>query len=376
MMKLNRKKLKIIITSIILSDEFIFSCSFAFLLLIALPFISLRNINIESWAIPYLFIVMTLPILFFRLFAFLRSQRARKYKAEKEQLEKSLMRAEFLLRSKSIELREKNIRQIEMLERLKHLQQQLSIKERLASLGVFSSGLSYELRAPLTGIVNGATIIEQIVAEMKQKLRKDNLEDIEKYCHTIQELSQSAGKIISALEKRNELGLEGHELINAHTLVDNVLDELRYARGDERFIHTTIKKMIPKECLFLANPITLSTALYNLIDNSLDAIEERMVSDEKDYKGHIEINFRKRKNEIVINIYDNGIGLTKENRKKLFTPLFTTKCHIQNQGLGLCIISDALSHEQGTISIDSEEKSFTHVIIKLPINEESSQQAS
>lgn len=376
MAKLDRKKLKSIISNIILSDEFVFLCAIMFFIIMALPFLSFKNINLQNWTIPYLFIVMSLPILFLKLFSYLRSQRIKKFEDEKDRLDKSLMRAEFLLRSKSIELREKNIRQIELLNRIKGLQQQLAIKERLASLGVFSSGLSYELRSPLNGIVNGATVIEQLIAEMEQKNNYKGLKDIEKYCHTIQALSKEADKIIFALEKRNELCFENYESIDAHIFIENVLNELKYARGDERFNHTAIKKMIPKDCRFQTNAITLNTALYNLLDNALDAIEERMVHDKKDYKGHIEINIRKRRNEIVINIYDNGIGLTKEQKRKIFTPLFTTKSSIHNQGLGLCITSDILSHEKGAISIDSEENSFTHVIIKLPITEESSHMAS
>ncbi|EQC49114.1 GHKL domain protein [Bacteriovorax sp. BSW11_IV] len=370
MAKLTQKSLKEILSNIILSDEFLFACSFGFFLLIGLPFFSTKHINIEAWAVSYVFIVMTVPVLFLRLFSYLRAQRTKQYQQEKDELEKSLMRAEFLLRSKSIELREKNIRQVDLLERLKHAQYQLAQKERLAALGIFSSGISEELSSPLNSILNGATIIEQVVAELKQNKNENALKDIEKYCDNIRRQSENARKIVDALEKRNEMGLNGHETLDAHHLVEGVLNELRLSRSDERFSHTTIKKMIPKDCHFISNSTAITTILYNLLDNSLDAIEQRMLKDEKDYRGHIEINFRKREREIVINIYDNGSGISKEDKKQIFSPLFTTKCYEQNQGLGLCVAGVALAHEKGTISVDSEKDSFTHVIVKIPSTEE------
>jgi len=70
-----------------------------------------------------------------------------------------------------------------------------------------------------------------------------------------------------------------------------------------------------------------------------------------------------------ISIRDNGNGIPKSIRDKLFTPFFTTKPTGQGTGLGLSMSYDIIVQKHnGQISYETEEGRFTEFIILLPYN--------
>ena len=70
---------------------------------------------------------------------------------------------------------------------------------------------------------------------------------------------------------------------------------------------------------------------------------------------------------VDIIIGDNGLGIKKENIKKLGTPFFTTK--IRGTGLGLAICHRIIvDRHKGKMLIESEEGKGTTVTIRLPVN--------
>jgi signal transduction histidine kinase len=57
---------------------------------------------------------------------------------------------------------------------------------------------------------------------------------------------------------------------------------------------------------------------------------------------------------VRINIQDTGIGIPKENLKKLFTPFFTTKEKGKGVGLGLSVVHGIIGKHKGKIDVESE----------------------
>jgi len=102
----------------------------------------------------------------------------------------------------------------------------------------------------------------------------------------------------------------------------------------------------------------LNQVLVNIIKNSIEAIDLNKNS-------YIKIYMEQREKEVKIFIEDNGIGISKENMKKINEPFFTTKTN--GTGLGLVLSNEIIALHNGTLKYESEENIGTTAIITLPI---------
>jgi signal transduction histidine kinase len=68
---------------------------------------------------------------------------------------------------------------------------------------------------------------------------------------------------------------------------------------------------------------------------------------------------------------DTGIGISKENLNRLFTPFFTTKAKGKGVGLGLSVVHGIIGKHKGKIEVESEPDVGTTFSIYLEVmNEE------
>jgi two-component system nitrogen regulation sensor histidine kinase NtrY len=102
--------------------------------------------------------------------------------------------------------------------------------------------------------------------------------------------------------------------------------------------------------------------LSNLVLNAIDAMPEG---------GTLSIRTSSTGECARIEIGDTGIGLTSEERSRLFTPYYTTKQ--QGTGLGLAVVQSVVSDHRGTISVTGETGRGTTFIIDLPRNMDETQ---
>jgi signal transduction histidine kinase len=105
----------------------------------------------------------------------------------------------------------------------------------------------------------------------------------------------------------------------------------------------------------LADPDLLIRALQNLLLNAIDAMPSG---------GELTIRTRRADNTVRIDVSDTGRGLTQEERRRLFTPYYTTKQH--GTGLGLAIVQSIVADHGGTIRVESRPGQGTTFHIELP----------
>ncbi|MBI5325514.1 MAG: PAS domain-containing protein [Ignavibacteriae bacterium] len=99
----------------------------------------------------------------------------------------------------------------------------------------------------------------------------------------------------------------------------------------------------------MLDPDGIEICLSNLISNAIDAV---MLSGRND--GKVNVRVKGDEKEITFEISDNGIGMNKEVKAKLFSTFFTTKGG-QGPGLGLLTIRKIVSEHSGRIEFDSNE---------------------
>lgn len=116
--------------------------------------------------------------------------------------------------------------------------------------------------------------------------------------------------------------------------------------------------------------VQFSQVFYNLVLNSMQAISN---------DGEITVKISGTAKMIEIFFADNGPGIPKENRKKIFDPFFSTKDPTSEnggEGLGLFVVWNILKMYNGTIQVDHRYVNGARFIIRIPVEEEKNESSS
>jgi len=204
------------------------------------------------------------------------------------------------------------------------------------------------------------------------------LESIDKEVYKGKEITSAILKQAKAKVDFQELDIRGL-IENAHKLVLISRSKAGTENFQEPKFKLTLLNEIPK---IFASEALLQDSFYNLLDNSFDAMQEksRLISNgelppTKDltFQGEIDITLKQEDQTLVIELKDNGIGIKKENQRKLFVPYFTTKATSgKGSGIGLYVIRDFIERHHGTITCDSEYGEGITFTIRLPLNRNNS----
>ena len=97
--------------------------------------------------------------------------------------------------------------------------------------------------------------------------------------------------------------------------------------------------------------------MTNLIKNSIQSIPH-------DRESNIQVKITDSTKKVKIIVSDNGLGVSKKNREKIFEPKFTTKS--DGMGLGLGIVRSIINSHRGKISYKSKKNKGTDFTISLP----------
>src|SRR5665647_2490867 len=106
---------------------------------------------------------------------------------------------------------------------------------------------------------------------------------------------------------------------------------------------------------FMKDSTFINRIMVNLVSNAVQAMPNG---------GKLVIKAYKEASDIVIDVADTGSGIPEALKKKLFTPMFTTKA--KGQGFGLPVIKRMTEALGGTVSFESQEGKGTTFIIRLP----------
>jgi len=215
-------------------------------------------------------------------------------------------------------------------------------ERRVALLGELLNTLKHELSNPLFGLKLSSQLL---VDEMEEGETKEFLSQI----------TQSVDRCQSIIDGFSYLykDSEQFEMIRVKDFINDVLTLTKTA------IRSVEKKIVMQDDLTIfVNPTWLSQIIVNLLINAADAVS--VVS-----KPTIELNVSSNKNmTCIINVIDNGNGISAQIMDKVFTPFFTTK--ELGTGLGLSI-SRNLTKKMGGDLIYKRENGRTHFIIHLPL---------
>ena len=249
-------------------------------------------------------------------------------------------------------LRDYNTRlAIEVAARTRELtdaQEKLVRQEKLAVLGQLAGSVGHELRNPLSVINNAVYYLKMTQPEVDEK--------ISKYHAVIEQEVHNAEKIITDLLDFARVKSVDRELVAIPDLVQRVL-----ARFPVPEYITTVLDLPPDLPNIFVDQRQMEQVLGNLTTNAGQAMTEAgtlTVSAQPADLGDGQPDVR-------IQVSDTGSGITEENLKKLFEPLFTTK--IRGIGLGLAVSRKLAEANGGRIEVESEVGKGSTFTVYLPI---------
>jgi two-component system nitrogen regulation sensor histidine kinase NtrY len=129
-----------------------------------------------------------------------------------------------------------------------------------------------------------------------------------------------------------------------------------YQEG-HKSINFTCQEKVPIP-IFSFDAEQIKRSLINLLDNAVAVLPDGGNID-------IELSLDQEKENVFLKVYDNGPGISKENKLKLFEPYFSTKK--TGTGLGLAIVSTIIADHSGYIRVQDNEPAGSVFIIELPL---------
>lgn len=283
------------------------------------------------------------------------------------------------------ELKEKNQRLKEALLKLREMQNQIVIQQKLASLGTLTAGIAHEIKNPLNFVNNFAQLSIELAEELREFMERakdkfdaatredidENLNFLEENIAKIYQHGQRADSIVRnmLLLSRGKPG-ERQE-INLNALLDEYV-ALAYhgMRAKNVSFNVAIHKDYDHSLgIVEVVPQDLSRVFLNILSNALYAMQEKKLGVNGEFAPTLEVATRNLGQRVQVSIRDNGKGIPQDHLDRIFNPFFTTKPAGEGTGLGLSISYDIIIQHKGEIQVATEEGHYTEFIITLPKNQ-------
>jgi signal transduction histidine kinase/ligand-binding sensor domain-containing protein len=275
------------------------------------------------------------------------------------------------------ELELAHAREIEQAYReLKTTQTQLVHAEKMASLGELAAGIAHEIQNPLNFVNNFSEVGVDLVEEMDDEIREENLDavksisqDIKQNLQKISHHGKRASAIVKGMLEHSRTSTGVKELTDINALADEYL-RLAYhglKAKDKTFNATYRVDLDPSLQPVNAVPQDMGRVLLNLINNAFYAVSVKSRQAVDGFVPTVEVSTKKIVDKVEIRVKDNGDGIPANVVEKIFQPFFTTKPTGQGTGLGLSLSFDIITQGHGgELKVETIEGEGTEFIIKIP----------
>ncbi|MEO6229100.1 MAG: PAS domain-containing sensor histidine kinase [Ferruginibacter sp.] len=230
------------------------------------------------------------------------------------------------------------------------LKKALSKEKELGDLKTrFVSMASHEFRTPLSTILSSASLLAKYQETSEQEKRDKHINRIKT---SVNNLTDILNEFLSIGKIEDGRITTRYSSFNLKNYIQNICSEMKaVAKKNQHLNYThTGEEVIQSDESLLRNII------FNLLSNAIKFSSE---------DGIIRVSSIVEKGGFVINIKDNGIGISEEDKQHLFERFFraSNATNIQGTGLGLHIVSKYVEMLDGSIHFESElEKGSTFTI--------------
>lgn len=264
------------------------------------------------------------------------------------------------------------------------MEEMLIQSEKMLSVGGLAAGMAHEINNPLAGMMQNASVIHN---RLTNKLPKN------------QEVADKFGidldAMIEFMKQRNiiksiQLIIESGE--RAATIVKNMLSFAR--KSESKYAPANLVKLLDKTIELAENDYDLKKkydfrkiiihrdyqenipkyhcergkiqqVFLNILKNGAEAMSEKNLLN--GFKPEFRLSVKHVKNKFIVEIEDNGPGISEHIRKRIFEPFFTTKDVDSGTGLGLSVSYFIVTeNHDGEMEVNSKQGEWTKFTLTLP----------
>lgn len=236
--------------------------------------------------------------------------------------------------------------QYQDLSEIRKLEEQLLQSEKMAALGLFASGIAHDINNPLAGVLAFAQLAMQ------------GLQPDSQLYQDLKEIEGSALRCKKILEDLLEMsrpsGQSQKALVDLGEIVQRVLPNLRvqFQAPDYR-LSLELKPLTPVEVC----AGKFEQVFTNILTNAFQALRPG---------GRVRIASYEDEHAVVVEVEDDGEGISEEHLQRIFDPYFTTKRQRGGSGLGLPICYNILREHGGEIEVSSRLNEGSVFRVRLP----------
>lgn len=222
--------------------------------------------------------------------------------------------------------------------------------ERLAAIGQAVTALSHHTKNIVSGLASSADLIDMGLEANNVAVLKKSWPVFKRSTQRISNFVQDMLTFSKPREPVREICLLADLLRDAHETVAEVFTR----KSATVTIHPG-----PAGLQLFVDSQALYRCLLNLLANAADALPPE--------KGRVILEAaRISEDAITIEVRDNGAGVPREDRERIFTPFFSTK-GARGTGLGLAVTRKAIEEHGGTITVDTAPEGGACFRIQLPL---------
>lgn len=216
--------------------------------------------------------------------------------------------------------------------------------------------LSHDLRSPLSGIIGTAKYLKENFHKMKSEDVQEMLDLL--YKSSIDEL-EMLDYLVEWARIKYASDVFSPTKIKLTEFIDKVFDTL----NETAAINTiNLHHEIEENTTVFADAKMLISIIQNIVSNAIKHTEKG---------GEITVSAKSKDDKIIVQVKDNGIGMSKEIMEKLFTPQMKTLSESRKKnkgaGIGLLLVKGFLEKNGGEIWVESIEGEGSSFYFTLPI---------
>lgn len=237
---------------------------------------------------------------------------------------------------------------------LEEARTELAHISRVATLGELTASIAHEVNQPLAAIVsNGEACLRWL----------DRPEPDLQEAHTnVEQIIGQGRRAADVVERLRSLSKNSQSDRDAHDVNTLIQDAVSLVERELREKGVTLKLELegdlPKVWI---DRVQIQQVIINLLVNGLHAMETVDVRE-------LVVRSRRTAGDVEISVIDNGIGLSKDAEKRLFTSFYTTKP--QGMGMGLSICRSIVEAHGGRIRAENNDNAGATFSVTLPVRDE------